>query len=368
MSGRRLALLCAAALAGSPALAGSIDRSGLGLGALFETGDYFEASLLHVAPSVRGSDLLGGRTGNVGGDYWQGSLSAKFDVTERLSLAALVDQPYGADLLYGTGSPMLGGTRVAVATQAAVGLARYRLDDAFSVHGGLRLQHASAEVRLRGLAYGPVDGYRVRLDDNWETGWIAGAAYERPDIGLRLAATYHSRIEHALPTDESAPLAPLNGRSTTRISTPRSVNIDFQTGIAADTLLFGQLRWAHWSEFRVVPERFLAVTGEGLIELGDIRTYTLGIGHRFSDRWSGALSVHFEDKGKDLISPLSPVNGRHGIMLAAVHTAGKMSVTAGISYIRLGDAKLETGTPDTLRATMRDNHSIGMGVKLGWGF
>jgi long-subunit fatty acid transport protein len=360
--------------------AGGIDRSGQGLGVLFEDGARVEMSWAHVAPSVRGVDLLGGKTGDVAGDYALTSLSAKLDVNDRLSLAMVADQTYGADILYGPASPLLGGTEVDVAAHALLGLARFRVDPAFSVHAGLRVQRSAATVSLRGLAYGPVDGYRVRLGPDNEFGWVAGAAWEQPDIAMRLALTYHDAIDHRLATTETGPridpdgpgpapdLPLLDGRSTTRISTPRALNFDFQTGIAPDTLLFGQARWAKWSEFRVVPARFLAVTGEGLIELSDTRTYTLGVGYRLNERWSGALALTREAKGDPLVSPLAPVNGRRGVSLAAMHTRGAVKISAGVSYIELGDALLETGTPDTQRATMRGNDTLAFGIKVSGAF
>lgn len=362
------------------ATAGGIDRSAQGLGALFEDGAAIEASYAHVAPDVRGVDLAGGATGDVAGDYTLASLSAKVDVDDRLSLAVVADQTYGADVLYGPGSPLLGGTEVEVAAHALLGLARYRLDDAFSAHAGLRAQRASATVSLGGLAYGPVNGYRVGLGPDSALGWVVGAAYEKRAIALRLALTYHSAIEHALATRETGPeidpdgagplpaLALLDGDSTTQISTPRAVNLDFQTGIAADTLLFGQVRWVKWSEFRVVPARFLALTGEGLIELDDTRTYSLGLARRVNERWSGVVSLTHEAKGDPLVSPLAPVNGRRGIGLAAVYSSAGLKVSAGLSYVKLGDALLETGTPDTQRATMRGNETRAVGIKLAWTF
>lgn len=365
-------------LLATSAAAGGIDRSGQGLGALFEKGPYLEVSLARVAPRIKGVDLAGGPTGDVVGDHAQVGLSAKFDVDESLSLALVADQTYGADLLYGQSSPLLGGTLVDESSHALLGLARYRLDDTFSVHGGLRAQRSSAEIRLRGLAYGPVNGYRVLLGPDTEYGLVAGFAYEKPQIALRLALTWHSAIEHKLDTRETGPLidpdgpgpsptlALLDGTSITRISTPRAVNLDFQSGIAPDTLLFGQLRWANWSEFRVDPARFLAVTGEGLIELDDTRTWTLGLARRFNDRWSGVLSFSYEAKGDPLVSPLAPVNGRRGTTLALIHSRDRLRVTAGISHIKLGDALLETGTPDTQRATMSGNATVGMGVTIGW--
>lgn len=377
MGTRRLGAALLTAWA-STALAGGIDRSGQGLGALFEPGRHLELSIGHAAPSVKGTDLAGGPTGDVVGDHAVASLSAKFDVNRALSLAVVLEQTYGADLVYGRSSTLLGGTLVDEASHALLGLARYRLNDGFSVHGGLRAQRSSAEVRLAGLAYGPVNGYRVQLGPDTETGWVAGLAWEKPEIALRLALTWHGAIEHRLDTVETGPLIDpdgpgpasalplLNGASTTRIRTPRAINLDFKTGVAPDLLLFGQMRWANWSEFRVDPARFLAVTGEGLIELDDTRTYTLGLARRFDERWTGAVSLNYEAKGGALVSPLAPIDGRQGITLAVIHSRDGLTLTTGVSYVRLGDARLETGTPDTHRATMGGNSALGVGVKLGW--
>lgn len=346
--------------------AGGIDRSGQRLWPLFESGEIIEISSSAVSPRVKGVDFLGGSTGNVARQYRMSSLGVKFDLDEKWSIGLLLDQPYGADLHYGETSTLLGGTRVDVSSEALLSLLRYRFGGGLGVHGGLRIQRASAFVRLQGLAYGPVSGYAVRLAEDAEPGGVLGVSYERPELALRLAATCHDAIEHALPTTESAPLPLLHGSSMTRVKTPRAVNLDFQTGIAADTLLFGQLRWADWSDFRVDPERFMAVTGEGLIELKDTRTYTLGVARRFNDRWAGVLSWNYEGKGDPLVSPLSPVNGRRGLTMAIVHTRNALRLTAGLSYVQLGDAVLETGTPDTPRASMRGNATRGIGISLDW--
>lgn len=364
----KLALVVLGACLTPAAWSGGIDRSGQGLGALFEDGNYVEFSLGQVMPRVEGVDLVGGSTGDVAGNYLLPALSLKFDASDRLALALVMDQTYGADILYGAGSPLLGGTLVSVDSYALLGLARYRLDDRLSLHGGLRGQNSNATVRLQGLAYGPVSGYQVHLGPDMAYAPVLGLAFERSEIALRVALTYHAAIEHRLDTRESGPLAALNGTSTTLIKTPRAVNLDFQTGVAPDTLLYGQLRWANWSEFRVDPARFVAVTGEGLIELDDTRTWTLGLAHRFSDRWAAVLSMNYEGRGDPLSSPLSPVNGRHGVTLAAIHTLDALRVTAGLSYIKLGNARLETGTPDTQRATMSGNATLALGVKIGRSF
>ena len=69
--------------------------------------------------------------------------------------------------------------------------------------------------------------------------------------GPRVALTYNSAISYELPTTETSVLGTVN--STTDTETPQSVNFEFQTGVAADTLLFGGVRWVDWTAVRGEP-------------------------------------------------------------------------------------------------------------------
>lgn len=373
----------ALALAAGTAQAGGIDRSGQGLGSLFEAGRYLELSFGSVSPSVTGNDVAlfgGGATGNVAADYTQIGLSYKYDINEKLSFALVIDQPFGADVEYDATSAALGGTSATAKSTAVTGLLRYKTSDRFSVHGGIRAQRSSASVNLSGAAYGAVNGYSVNLASDTALGYVVGAAYEIPDIALRVALTYNSAVKHSFATTESGPLIDpdgpgpigslplLNGTSVTNVKTPQSINLDFQTGVAKDTLVFGQVRWADWSSFRLDPARFVAVTGGGLIDLEDSFTYSIGVGRRFNENWSGSFSLQYEDKGDPLVSPLAPTNGRLGATIAAVYTKENMKVTAGINYTKLGDAQPETGTPDVARANMTGNSSVAFGLRVGFKF
>jgi long-chain fatty acid transport protein len=366
---KKLLMTTAAVLAGTGALqAGGIDRSGQGLGPLFETGRYFELSFGLIQPAVDGTDLLGGPTGNVGQDYTQLSLGYKYDINDKLSFALVLDQPFGADVVYAATSPLLGGTSAQAEAVALTGILRYKFDGGFSVHGGVRAQRASGDITLAGLAYGGLNGYNVALGEDTAPGYLVGVAYERPDIALRIALTYNSAIKHEFATAETLGGSPIGPPSVTEVKTPQSVNLDFQTGIAANTLLFGQVRWADWSNFLIDPVVFTGLAGGGLISLDDSFTYTLGVGRRFNDNWSGSISLSYEEKGDPLVSPLAPTNGRIGLTVGGVYTKDSMKVTMGVNYTKLGDAQPETGTPDTARANMTDNDSLGIGVKVGWSF
>jgi long-subunit fatty acid transport protein len=359
---KKLLLAGAACLTATPALAGGLDRSGQSIGIIFEEGRWAEFSLGFVAPSLSGTDVLGGDTGDVGNAYLLPGIGYKADLNSQVSYALIYDQPYGADVLYGSGSALLGGTSAEAASHALTGILRYKMSERFSVHGGLRLQAIDAAVTLSGLAYGGLSGYSVDFDTGFGVGALAGVAYEIPDIALRVALTYNSAISHDLATTEN--FFPIPGNETTIVS-PQSVNIDFQTGIMADTLLFGSIRWVDWSEFDVTPPGFGSVAG-ALVEYDeDTITYNLGVGRRFSDSWSGAIQVGYEAGGDPLVSPLGPTNGFWSVGAGATYTQGNSEITAGLRYVFVGDAQPETGTPDTPRATFSGNHALALGIKYG---
>lgn len=356
-------------LTAGPVLAGGIERSPQSVAPIFEPGRYLEIGLSHVNPSVSGHDLPPAppsATGDVADSYVNWSLAYKQDLGANLSAAIIIDSPFGADTLYPAGkSLMLGGTRTEVSTTAVTGILRWKADNGFGVHGGVRMLRSEAEVDLRGMAYGPFDGYSARFDRDTGWGWLAGVSYERPDIAARVSLTYNSFITHDFRTTQTGPFSVTN---ETSVRTPRSWNLEFQTGVAADTLVFGSIRWVKWSEFRVDPEPFTSLVGEGLVDLEDSTTFTLGIGRRFTDEWSGSASFSYEARGRDLVSPLAPVSGRRGITLAAIHTRDNIKLTTGINYTWLGDAKPETGLANEPRAQMADNDALSVGMRLGISF
>ncbi|MFT4149528.1 MAG: outer membrane protein transport protein [Paracoccaceae bacterium] len=366
--------LGALAMTATAAAAGGIDRSGQPIGVIFEKGNYGELSFGLINPNVSGSDVaaFGGRdTGSVAGNHNLPGIALKYDLSKSLSVAVIYDQAYGADIEYPSaaagGSVALGGTQAHVDSAGVTALLRYKFDENFSVHGGIRATKAEADVTLAGLAYGGLNGYNVTFDRDWGVGYVIGGAYERPDIALRVAITYFSKIKHEFDTTEyvgaTAVLA-----SRTEVNTPQAINLDFQTGVAANTLVFGSIRWVDWSKFTIDPTWFTPRAGGGLVALEDTTTYTLGVGRKFNDHWSGSVFVTYEPKGDPLVSPLAPTNGYKGIGVAAVYTQDNVKVTLGARYLDLGDAQPETGTPDTARADMTGNHAVAVGVKVGFTF
>ncbi|MEP5759616.1 MAG: outer membrane protein transport protein [Litoreibacter sp.] len=364
------------------ASAGGLDRSGQSIGILFEEGNYAELSFGFTSPSVNGSDLnTGANTGNVADNFVTAGFGLKYQFNDKVSFALIVDEPYGSDIDYPVTptSVSLGGTGATVDSYAVTGVVRYKFDDNFSVHGGLRYQEISADVSLGGLVYGPLNGYNASFASTGDVGYLIGAAYERPDIALRVALTYNSGTTHDLDTVESLPAAlaaafgPTVSSSTT-VETPESINLDFQTGIAKDTLLFGSVRYARYTDTIVSPVIFdqvvnETVSGDSLTSIEDSLDLALGVGYRFNAAWSGSVALGYSRPDvNSLVSPLAPIDGTQSITVGARYTHKNMVISGGIRYTRFGDALPETGTPDEARASFTDNDAVSAGLRIGYRF
>lgn len=352
--------------AGAGAAAG-LDRSGQPVGVLFQPGNYAELSFGFVRPEVSGTADFGGgpvSSGSMAGDYSQLSFALKMDLSDRLSFAVIVDQPYGADVSYPISAPpyLLAGTTATVSSQAITGLLRYRINDRFSVHGGLRGVAADADVRIRQL--GSPD-YVGQFDRAAGLGYVVGVAYEIPDIALRAALTWSSAVDFSSHTTEMIE-GITSGTSTTDFTMPQQITLDFQTGIAANTLLMAQVKWVEWSATSINPDIWgtMVSPASSLVHYEhDRMSYSLGIGRKFSDSFSGAITVGYEPPTNDNVLNLSGTDGQYSLQVGGTYTMGDVSFTGGIRYVWLGDAETEN-----LGADFRDNHAVALGLSVGYRF
>ena len=205
--------------------------------------------------------------------------------------------------------------------------------------------------------------YDLATDKSTEIGYILGAAWERPDIAARVALTYMSERDHDLEGTETLSGGPVPGGTFTT-TLPQSVTLDFQSGVAADTLVFGSIKWTEWSEFNIAPVFYTGTTGLNLIDYDeDTWTLNLGVGRRFNENWSGAISVGYETGTGQPTGNLGPTEGQRSIGLGVTYTEGPMKVTTGVRYVELGDA-----TTQTIGSTFEDNSAVAVGVKVGYSF
>ncbi len=194
------------------------------MGVLLKDGSYAELSYGATSPEVSGTATIPGLgelgSGNVGVDFSTVALSFKYDVTDRIPLAVVVDLSFGADVDYGDADPgyPTAGSSAEFRSSSATVLGRYEVNDRFSVHGGAR--RITTDVDLFMSAGGGSVTYDAEYDQDSDTAFVLGAAYERPETALRSPTRPRPRPRTASPT-APASLAPRGRTRTGRWSTSR---------------------------------------------------------------------------------------------------------------------------------------------------
>lgn len=337
--------------------AGGVERSSQSVAILFEQGRYAELSFGRFAPDVSGISPLspGNSSGDMAGDYNSWSLGYKMDIGDRMAFAVILDQPIGANVNYpATTLYPLRGSTATLTSSAITALLKYKFENNVSVYGGLRYETVHGEVSLPAVGF-----YTLDTNNDSELGYVVGVSWEKPEIAARVALTYNSAITHSLESVERGVATP--GFET---EVPQSVNLEFQTGIAKDTLLFGSIRWVDWTAFIIDPPGYPAPLGNLVDYASDRVTYNLGIGRRFNEHWSGAVTLGYEKADGERTGNLGPTDGMKSIGLAASYTMDNVKITGGIRYVKVGDAT----TNPTISGVFQDNSGIGVGIKIGYTF
>ncbi len=357
--------------------AAGLDRSGQSISAFLQPGNYAEAGISVLDPTVKGQDNDHNNVDDMADDYYFPSAAIKVQATDKISLGLIYDQPFGADATYQldgsnfTSSNLDEGTKVEVRTQSLTALVGYQPSENWNIYAGPVLQTVKADISLRGLSYQSLSGYNINIAQEEAYGWIAGAAYQLPEIALKAAITYRSEIKHKAQANETITVLPTIEKSliTTGLDivTPQSVNIDLQSGIAKNTLAFANLRWVHWDQFVVSPA-FLKSKGLDLISYSDDQySATLGLAHKFNEKWSGTTTIGYDSGAGNPVTTLGPTEGYWSVGLGGQYSPTEQTfIQAGVKYFWLGDAIAQTG--GVPKAEFENNYAMGYGMKIGYRF
>ena len=199
----------------------------------------------------------------------------------------------------------------------------------------------------------------METGSDWGTGYLAGIAYSRPSIAMRVALTYASEVRIRYDTEEWNTFD-----STTDVTFPQSVDLEFQTGIAPGTLIYGSVRWVEWSVFEMAPEQYTASFLEPLVRYDrDYTTYTIGLGRQLTDRLAGSVSfIHEPSQGGSNLNTLGPYDGRTLGAAALSYDLDRFSVTGGMAFGRLGN------TSNGFETEFDDGSVWSAGLRLGYAF
>jgi long-chain fatty acid transport protein len=319
----------------SAAFAGGLDRAGYDIDLLFDKGRYvFESGVTYVMPDrkLKNAKDIDPTDGNLNGrphsvdateNYAVPYIGFKIGITDDIDCMADYSEPFGAHTNPGlnwAGANNEVETKVRTHNYAAT--CSYKFDAGPGqlrlIGGGFYQEVSGFKSRLVSVVPPPFsavyDGVGSLDVDGHGWGWRAGLAYEIPEYALRTSLVYNSRVKYdnlkgTVDLTELPPVRAFFGSATSVFGSadaPDSLEWKVQTGIAPDWLAFGSVKWTNWSVLQSIAlcptsTRGISCRTGGATELTSLDllyqdgwTITGGIGHKFSDKWSGALSLSWD--------------------------------------------------------------------------
>lgn len=444
-------------LASTATFAAALDRSGQSIQSFLQPDNYFEAGISVLDADVLGQlksnyqvtggnnntakSIQGTNLGDMAESYQFYNAALKLQLSDQISFGLIYDQPFGAKAKYSLGdarqtdsvslkNAQVGAftvgndaTQVDVNTQSLSLILGFQPTENWNIYAGPVYQTVKGDVQLRGSAYGPLggvncpisacslnstiqgtntrfNGYEAKISEDSSVGWLAGLAFQIPEIALKTSITYRAEIDHSVSPDETMPANSLMGglggikpmvngyafsESKIDITTPQSVNLDFQTGIMTNTLAFAQIRWVDWSNFKIRPNKFGQLVssltnkvinnprGFDLIAYEkDQISANVGIGRKLNDHWAGTLMVGWDSGAGNPVSTLGPAEGYWSAGIGGQFSPSPQSfIQAGVKYFWLGDAKSQVAShfgTEEFAANFKDNDAIGYSLKMGYRF
>lgn len=268
------------------------------------------------------------------------------------------------------------GTSVDIHTNNITALVGVKLGESKNIqlYGGGAAQRLTGEVHLRGTAYQAASGYDAKISPNQAYGWVVGAAYAKPEIALKAALTYRSKIDHQSRISEVFAALGQAGVSTQdfQVALPESYNLDFQTGVSPTMLLTAKARYVPWRDFAIEPPTYAAVTarangGEPLpiVNYGkDQWSAEVGLAKKLSDALVVSGNVGWDSGTGNPSTTLGPINGYYSAGLGARYSlTPAWSISAGAKYLKFGNATANLPTGMTA-AKFDNNDGYIAGVKL----
>ena len=336
------------------ATAGGFETNSLSTSFMYEKGNYAELGMSSRSPDVKGTVYAPTGSALAKQDYV--SLAIKSDISSDLSVGLTSYNQGAVQLDYSSaGSPNAVALPVVdLDINALAVLVKYSLSNNVSILGGAKqsqVQNASANIfQSAGLPASSVSGAT-------ETSLLIGASYAIPKIALRAELIYEGDAEFSLDTSNAGV-----GTGKTSASVPDYMTLNFQSGIAEDTLLFGSIRKADWSNHQITVFPGTPTTSS----FTDTTTYSLGIGRKINDAVSLIANYSTEPAGSSAsTTPLTITNGYDAIGLAVRYSSGNSTVTAGYSYAKVGNITLTSGLGD---GEFTNNTVTGFGIKIGYNF
>ena len=389
--------LCLLALSVSTANAGGFENARLDTSFMYDEGNLVSFGSVRKDFSVNGSAF--GTTKSLIGDRSASNLSAKYQVNDKLALGLTAYDSGAIHINYqgagGLTSVNTFGPKVDLTSDSLALLSTFTLNESVSVTAGARhdkfkvnnadifrltianaVTKATAEANGRTLATANASDQQAgalaattasdpQVNSDSDIVPILAIAFEKPEIALRAELVYQGKSSVSMQTTcgMTAVASCASDQSTGGLA--EYLTLNFRTGIAEDTLLFGSIHKGKWSasQLSVADTELAPLSQSGPTSaFKDSTEYSLGLGRKFTDNVSGSISYNWEPEGSSTTTSLFTVNnGYKGVSLGVKYVMENFEIAAGYNYTKLGDVTY-TGAP--VSNSLTDNTVSALGAKL----
>ena len=327
----------------------------VGFGAIFPRVEF------ELDPSIDGGN--GGQAGNT-----VPILTAAYvhSFSERFKFGVALFPAAGAGLEY---DPDWAGNNQAITSEiAALSLSptlAYRVNDWFSIGGGLNLMATALETSVAGL--GPNATIKIDGTDT-QVSFNLSMMFE-PGDKTRLGLAYVSETEFDYAGDVTRTPGDLTAPVNTTLTLAQLLRLGVHHDLSEKWAITGTLGWENWS---ALENQFISVgeVGTATLPRNWDDTYRIGAGfhRRVGDPWLVRFGVNYDSsptEAKDRTADL-PVDDQLRISGGFQNErGGKFSWGARLTYVDLGDAEIDNRG---LVGRYKDNFYVAAAFDLQWRF
>jgi len=361
--------IVAALMSATSVNAGGWEASRLDTSFMYQEGNYAEASYASLSYDITSSAFNGASNTAVKTAKDQNRAVASFKTSyggfdiglTRFNSGTI--QMSGGASTFGAGGTMVPDADAPLNTMTLMG--KYGISDNLDFLLGLNRNVLSSSVVTTILG-------RYDISSASATGSLVGFAYSKPEIALRVEFLVQPQSEI---TPNTAYTASTLGSGTygtsdvasfnSTLSRPDTVTLNFQSGVAEDTLVYGSVHKTDWKTAQVTVPTGLA-TSSIASDFSDTTAYSIGVARKISD--SLALTASFNKEagsGNTGTSLFTMTNGYAGVSVGARYTVDNMTISGGYNYTKVGDVTITSGGNT---AVYTGNKVSALALKVGFSF
>lgn len=245
----------------------------------------------------------------------------------------------------------------------------YRINDWFSIGGGLNIVASALETQVEGL----VPGSQIEIDGtDSQVSFNLSAMFE-PGEKTRIGVSYVSETEFDYAGDVTRNPGSLTAPANTSLTLAQVLRLGVHHNINPKVAIVGTLGWEDWS---ALESQFISVGTIGTATLprnwDDTYRYGVGLHYRLGDPWLLRFGVNYDTSPTDAQDRTAdlPVDAQLRISAGFQNQRGdKFSWGASLLYADLGDAAIDSsGLLGDLVGSYKSNDYVAAAFDLQWRF